>query len=239
VSEPRLSFDRVAELYERGRPVYADAAIGWLAERLPFGPGHRVLDLAAGTGKLTRQLLPLGSEVVAVEPGDEMRRTFERVLPEVEVLAGSAEAIPLPDSSVDVVTVGQAFHWFRADEALAELHRVIRPGGGFAALWNDWDEEDPLMHAVDLLVRSRRPEEEPTWRERYEPGLFGELETRVFQQRRLMSTQALLDWVASTSHVATAEPERRERLLAGVRALAGLGPLDVSIPTEVVVADRV
>jgi hypothetical protein len=95
------------------------------------------------------------------------------------------------------------------------------------------------MHAVDVAVRTHRPEEAPGWRERYVPALFGDLEERVFPQRRLMPTEALLDWVASTSHVATAEPAERERLLAEVHEIAGRGPLDVSIPTQVVVADRV
>ena len=117
----RYSFESVAELYERSRPAYAEDAVAWAAGRLGLGPGRRVLDLAAGTGKLTRQLLALGVDVVAVEPGDEMRGVLERVLPEVEVLAGRAEQIPLPDASVDAVAVGQAFHWFDPEPALAEM----------------------------------------------------------------------------------------------------------------------
>src|SRR6266852_2460351 len=121
----RCSFDSVADRYERARPPYADEALAWIAERLPF---ERVLDLAAGTGKLTRQLVARGADVVAVEPGDAMRAVLERIVPEAHALAGSAEAIPLPDASVDAITVGQAFHWFRVPEALVEMHRVLRPG---------------------------------------------------------------------------------------------------------------
>src|SRR6478672_5677183 len=149
----RLSFDSVAEVYERARPTYAPAAVAWIAEQLPFG---RVLDLGAGTGKLTRQLVALGADVVAVEPGDEMRRVFRRVLPDVEVHAGGAEAIPLPDASVDTVTVAQAFHWFDRDAAFAEMHRVLRPGGGYAVLWNEDDHEDELMKAIDSVVDTLR-----------------------------------------------------------------------------------
>jgi ubiquinone/menaquinone biosynthesis C-methylase UbiE len=235
--ERRYSFETVAEVYERGRPPYADPAIAWIAERLGIGPGRRVLDLAAGTGKLTRQLVPLGAEVVAVEPGDRMRGVLERVLPDVEALPGSAEAIPLPDASVDAATVGQAFHWFRTREALAELHRVIRPGGGIALLWNAWDDHDPRLHAIDMLVRRWRPG--PTWREDYDGTLFGELEERTFRQQRAVTSDSLVEWVASSSGVATAAPNERERMLAEVRAFADAGVIDVWIATDVVVADRV
>jgi SAM-dependent methyltransferase len=234
----RYSFGAVAETYERGRPPYADEALAWVAARLPFG---RVLDLAAGTGKLTRQLVPLADEVVAVEPDDDMRGMLERVLPGVEVLAGTAEAIPLPDASVDAVAVGQAFHWFRADEALVELHRVLRPGGGFALLWNVWDEGDPLLHAVGELVDALRQQtfENAGWRETYDRSLFGPLDERVFRQERRLATDALVDWVRSTSPLAVADEETRARIEAEVRRLAGGDTVDVSIATEVTVADRV
>ena len=124
-------------------PGYPDEAVAWVAERLGIGPGRDVLDLAAGTGKLTRQLVPLGARIVAVEPIDAMRAELERAVPAVEALAGTAEAIPLPDGSVDAVTCAQAFHWFRADEAVREIRRVLRPGGGLALLWNGRDLDDP------------------------------------------------------------------------------------------------
>jgi SAM-dependent methyltransferase len=236
----RCSFDTVAELYERARPLYADEAVAWIAQRLPFG---RVLDLAAGTGKLTRQLVAMGADVVAVEPGDAMRAVLERVVPEAQALAGSAEAIPLPDASVDAVTVGQAFHWFRSDEALGEIHRVLRPGGGFALFWNTWHSGDPLLHALSELIDPLRPPggggEGSEWQERYDRRLFGELEKRAFSQQRRLTADALVDWVASTSAVAIADRATQERLEAEVRTLAGGDVVDVSIGTDVVVADRV
>jgi ubiquinone/menaquinone biosynthesis C-methylase UbiE len=106
------SFGAFAEEYDRARPSYPDEAVSWLADRLGIGPGRDVLDLGAGTGKLTQQVAALGARVVAVEPLDTMRAQLERAVPGVEVLAGAAEAIPLADSCVDVVTCGQAFHWF-------------------------------------------------------------------------------------------------------------------------------
>jgi SAM-dependent methyltransferase len=236
----RCSFDGVAELYERARPLYADQAVAWIARRLPF---ERVLDLAAGTGKLTRQLVATGAEVVAVEPGEAMRAVLERVVPRAQTLAGSAEAIPLPDASVDAVTVGQAFHWFREGEALAEIHRVLRPGGGFALFWNTWHSGDPLLHALSELIDPLRPPEAggdgSGWQERYDRRLFGELEERAFSQERRLTTDALAEWVASTSAVATADRATQERIELEVRALAGGDVVEVSIRTDVVVADRV
>lgn len=232
----RCSFDTVADTYESGRPPYADEAVHWIAGRLPAG---RVLDLAAGTGKLTRQLVALGLDVVAVEPGDEMRRVLARVLPDVEALAGTAEAIPLPDASVDAVTVGQAFHWFRPDEAFAELHRVLRPGGGVALLWNVWNDDDPLLRRVDEVLAPLRP---PAARDvplEVDRDRFGEPEQRRFVQARRLTTDALVAWVASTSAVSTAPAAERDGILDRVRELAGADVVDVAVATDVVVLDRV
>src|SRR5438105_7464268 len=123
------SFGSAADKYERGRPDYPLAAVEWLAAELGLGAGRTVLDLAAGTGKLTRQLLPTGSRVIAVEPSAEMRAVLEASLLEVEALDGTAESIPLPDGSVDAITVAQAFHWFKLPDALEEMRRVLRPAG--------------------------------------------------------------------------------------------------------------
>jgi ubiquinone/menaquinone biosynthesis C-methylase UbiE len=118
-------FARSADAYDRARPDYPAPAIAWLRERLDLHPGRTVVDLAAGTGKLTRPLAATGATVVAIEPVAEMRA---RIGPAAErALDGTAEAMPLPDGSADAVTVGQAFHWFDGPAALAEIHRVLRP----------------------------------------------------------------------------------------------------------------
>ena len=135
-------FEAGAAAYEAARPGYPDEAVDVLRDEVGIGPGTNVLDLAAGTGKLTRRLLELGSSVTAVEPVAAMRSQLQTVLPEVEVVEGTAEEIPAADASLDVVTVAQAFHWFRFDEALAEIRRVLRPGGGLAIVFNQRDADD-------------------------------------------------------------------------------------------------
>ena len=120
------SFDGVADAYRRARPTYPSAAVAWVLE---IAPGRRVVDLAAGTGKLTQVLVSEGADVVAVEPLDRMRAALEQTVPGVRALAGTAEQIPLPDASADAVFVAQAFHWFDGPRALEEIARVLVPGG--------------------------------------------------------------------------------------------------------------
>jgi SAM-dependent methyltransferase len=237
----RLSFDAVADIYERTRPTYAPDALAFVAERLPL---RRVLDLGAGTGKLTRQLVALGADVVAVEPGDAMRAVLTQVVPGAEALAGSAEEIPLPDASVDVVTAGQAFHWFRPDEALAEMHRVLRPSGGYALLWNRWDDDDPLMHELNDLIQRLRPagthDGRPAWEEALgATPLFCAPEEKRFPHAERLDVDTIVGRVASVSAVAAAPPEEQARVEAEVRALVPRPEVDFPMITEVIVADRV
>src|SRR3954454_1555934 len=136
IPEPANAFGPAAGDYERARPSYPAAAIDVLRRELGIGPGRMVCDLAAGTGKLTRLLVPSGATILAVEPVPGMRDELRVAVPDVEVVDGTAEAMPFPDASVDAVTVAQASHWSRFDEALAEIRRVVRPGGGLAILFN-------------------------------------------------------------------------------------------------------
>jgi ubiquinone/menaquinone biosynthesis C-methylase UbiE len=234
----RFSFDRVAADYEQARPAYVDEAVDWALRRLGLETGSRVLDLGAGTGKLTRQLAARELDVVAVEPGKEMRSVLEHDLPGVEALAGRAESIPLPDASVDGITVGQAFHWFETESALAEMHRVLRAGGGFALLWNQFNQDDPLLAAVDELLRARDPARRSRWRDRYDSRRFGPLEEKAFSELRPMSPDQLAAWVASTSRVITAPAEEQIEIDQAVRRLAAAHGDAVAIRTHVVVAAR-
>jgi ubiquinone/menaquinone biosynthesis C-methylase UbiE len=235
----RLSFDSVADVYERSRPSYAPDAVAWIAEQLPFG---RVLDLGAGTGKLTRQLVALGVDVVAVEPGDEMRRVFQRVLPGIELHAGGAEAIPLPDGSVDTVTVAQAFHWFDRPAAFGEMHRVLEPGGGYALLWNVNDQEDALMKAIDAVVDTLRTgvhRHDGELEDILASPLFSAVEQRVFPHVEEIDAGAAVERVSSVSAVSAAAPELRDRTLQEVRNLVGPGTVRFPMNTTVVIAHRV
>ncbi|CAB4873087.1 unannotated protein [freshwater metagenome] len=139
------SFDDTAAAYEFGRPEYPAEALQWWHDRGAFPRGGVVLDLAAGTGKLTRALVDRGCDVVAVEPLPKMRAEFAVVLAQVPIHDGTAEAIPLADASVDSVFVAQAFHWFDGEPALAEIARVLRPGGGLGLIWNDDDASVPWV----------------------------------------------------------------------------------------------
>lgn len=238
-------FSTAAEAYERGRPGYPEAAIAWLAERLRLEPGRDVLDLAAGTGKLTRALVPFGARVVAIEPIDEMREQLFRALPDVDAFDGTAEAIPLPDGSIDAVTCGQAFHWFRADEALREIHRVLRPGGTLALVWNVRDLSDPLQARVqDILapygagVGSHR-ELDPE-RVLEESDLFGSVEHRSWPYVQRLSRAHLVDRIASVSYIAVLDPDTRAGVLSRVLEAAEGLPEPISIPytTDVYVGNR-
>jgi SAM-dependent methyltransferase len=204
-----------------------------------------VLDLAAGTGKLTRQLVALGARVIAVEPLDEMRAHLEAAVPAARALAGRAEDIPLPDASVDAVTVAQAFHWFDAPRALAEIHRVLRPAGALALIWNGRDPSDPLQAAVDAVIKPHRLRAglEHVLDPRSEVArgrLFSRADERRFPHVQSIERDRYVDRVASTSVVAALPERERRALLERVRELASerAGPVELRYVTEVYVADR-
>jgi SAM-dependent methyltransferase len=222
------SFEDVAAIYERARPGYPPEALAWITEAFDLREGRTVLDLGAGTGKLTRQLLETGAQVVAVEPGDAMRAELERAVPRAEALRGSAEEIPLPDDSVEAITVGQAFHWFRHDEALPEMHRVLKPGGGVALLWNTRDPDSPLVQEVGQVLEDVLKDRAPTpdsSLQLVDSPLFGPVEERAFQFSQELDADGLAERVASISFVAAMPPERRkdveERIRSVVRAEGG------------------
>jgi SAM-dependent methyltransferase len=217
--ERSRSFDLVAADYERHRPDYPAEALLWAAERLSLDDGVRVLDIGAGTGKLARGLVALGFDVVAVEPGGRMLEQLRAAVPGAEAHAGSAESIPLPAASVEAAFAGQAFHWFDRGRALPELHRVVRPRGGLALLWNWWDERDPLQLELGELIgysghEPYREEELPA-----EPW-FREAGRIVVETAEQSTPDALTGYLATASGFLVAEPEERERSLRDVHALA-------------------
>ncbi len=212
------SFGRAAEAYERGRPGYAEAALD--AVGLPADAV--VLDLAAGTGKLTRQLAPRFARVIAVEPLDGMRDVLERVVPGAEAIAGSADSIPLPDDSVDGIFVAEAFHWFATDETLREAARVLRSDGTLAILFNQSDgpTEPPLPEAFWDAYHARAIQKDPEhtvssglWRTPF-PGPFEELRKASFPNPLVLDRDGVLAHAASWSMIAALPEEERDRLLA-------------------------
>ena len=220
------SFGGVADVYERARPDYPDDAVRWLAGE----PPRRVLDLAAGTGKLTRALVAAGHEVVAVEPSEPMLERMRAVVPAAEAWVGTAESIPLGDASVDVVTVAQAFHWFDAPAALAEIGRVLRPGGTIALVWNTRDEREPWVRRLSDLIGSERTDEVDLADVFTAQAPFGPLERRIFAHEQRLDRAALLELVSSRSYCATRSPQEREQVLNAVGALFD----DVAVSGEVV-----
>jgi SAM-dependent methyltransferase len=218
-------FGASADVYERARPSYPAEAVEWLVERTGLGPGRTVVDVGAGTGKLTRLLSATGARVIAVEPLPEMRAKLVEVVAGVEAIDGTAEELPLPDASADVVVAAQAFHWFDHERALPEIHRVLRPGGHLVLFWNMRDLENSVQAGVEALLRAARADagadRQGSWRTALERSpLFGPVEERRFRFEQSFTADDLADRVASTSFVAAMPgPERRE-LLSHVRALA-------------------
>jgi SAM-dependent methyltransferase len=233
-------FSEGAGAYERARPGYPDEAIDWLAERAGLRAGSQVIDLAAGTGKLSRALSVRGIEVTAVEPLERMRELIE---PPIRTLEGTAERIPLPDSSADAVTVAQAFHWFDGDPALAEIHRVLRPGGHLALAWNVRLLEDPGQAAVEKLIspftgeipRHRSGE----WRRPIDRSpLFGPLTERAFPNEQTLDADGVADRIGSTSAIAALPAKERDALLERGRGLVTGGTLTLRYRCEIQVAER-
>jgi SAM-dependent methyltransferase len=229
---PYTAFADVADAYERGRPEYPVEAVRWLAG----DAAADVVDLGAGTGKLTRALVGLGHRVTAVEPLEEMRARLEGAVPDAHALAGSAEAIPLPDASADVVTSAQAFHWFDHSQALLEIARVLRPGGRLALVWNSRDDRDPCMARLSAIIGNETVSETDVVPVLAESGLFGPVETARFSLVQVLDRGGLLDLVLSRSYCAKLTSVERDPILEAVAALydetAGRGSFGLRYVTE-------
>ncbi|BAI73551.1 methyltransferase (plasmid) [Azospirillum sp. B510] len=237
-------YETAAATYVKGRPGYPAEATTWLREDLGVGPGRKVLEVGAGTGKFTAVLERCGGEIVAVEPVAGMRDQLVPAFPGITVLAGNAEAIPLPDGSVDAVVCAQSFHWFATAEALREMRRVLAPGGRLGLIWNVRDESVPWMAELTAITD---PWEGGTpryrtgdWRRVFPaPGFeaIGEHHVRHAHVgspddvivRRTMS----VSFIAALPAEQQAEVERQVRaLIAGTPDLAGRA--EIAFPYETV-----
>jgi SAM-dependent methyltransferase len=234
-------FADVADAYERGRPEYAPAVVGAIAAELRIPPGARVLDLAAGTGKLTRALLDAGLDVVAVEPQRPLREVLASSVGSERVLDGLAEQIPLPDGSVAAVMVADAFHWFDHAPALSEIRRVLRPGGGLAVLATlpDWGGAS-WADEVGKLMADLRPEhphfDGPPWQDavRAAGGWTEPREIRVTAPQPT-GPDRMVDYLSSMSWVAAMPEDRRAETLARVGAIVRAGETPAELPVLVVI----
>lgn len=213
------SFGASAAAYADERPDYPAAAVRWALEPVAGRAPLRVLDLAAGTGKLTEVLLNDGvpaGRITAVEPDPGMREEFARRVPGVRMLAGGAEEIPLPDAAVDAVLVGQAMHWFDHERALPEIHRVLAPGGVLAALWNTDVDTVPWVAGLKAASRSsvsfQRKESEtlPATKE------FPAYERREFPHAHRRTAESMAATIGTHSHMLVLEPDERDAVLAAI-----------------------
>jgi SAM-dependent methyltransferase len=239
VPELARSFGQIAADYDAARPEYAPEALTRARELLGLRQGSRVLDLAAGSGTLTRALAEQFDDVVAVEPDDGMRAVLELRSPGVDVRSGSAESIPVPNASVDAVFIGDAFHWFDGAAAVDELERVLRPRGGVALLWNHWwsDGDDRTSNSLDpplpaaaqelfdeLYVRSGRAaarEEMADPLLSFSDPRFAPLAEEEFVRSELLSGREVVDLFTTTSSIASLAPGERDAVKQTLLPLLG------------------
>jgi SAM-dependent methyltransferase len=233
-----------AGLYERARPGYPPEVVAWLVEHLRLGPSAVAVDLAAGTGKLTRLLVGSGARPVAIEPVAGMRTVLAGLGLGVPVLAGGAEGLPLRTGSGDAVTVAQAFHWFDADAAFSELHRVLRPGGRVGLVWNVRDRSVDWVDRVWAVMD--RVERRAPWRDHDradDDGVggragFGPVHRATFQHHHRVTADGVADRFRSVSHVAVLPGPEQAAVLAEVRAVLSTHP-DTAGRDELLVPYRV
>jgi SAM-dependent methyltransferase len=231
-----VHFGSAADAYERGRPEHPAEVVALIREELGLEDDARVLDLGAGTGKLTKGLADAGFDVTAVEPLAGMREVLAQRAPGATVLEGFAERIPLEDGSVDAVTVADAFHWFDPQPALAEIRRVLRPGGGHASLnaFPDWSEF-AAGGAIAEWITETRPEhpffDGPSWTDRVRaaPG-WGEPREVSVTIARPTSAEGIVAYLASISFVAGMPADERAAWLAHVAELLEGEEIPAEVP---------
>lgn len=224
-----VGFARAAAAYEQGRATFPAPAVAAILAASGAAPGRTLLELGAGTGKLTRALTGSGARVIALEPVAEMRSFLAGTAPEAEPLAAVAEAIPLPDASIDAVIAAQAYHWFDPEAATAEVARVLRPGGAVALIWNRRDEGAAWMRELSRILDPRSggaPRyRHGSWRRGFDGNpAFAPLELRTWPHRGAAGREVVMARVASMSFVAALDEEPRAALLAEVEHLLDTHP---------------
>ena len=213
-TDPARSFGQVADAYDRARPSYPTEATEWMVER----PRARVLELGAGTGKFTEQLVTRGHRVLATDPSAQMLKRLRGRVRNAQVAQATAESIPMASRSVDLVVCAQAFHWFDQERAVPEIARVLRPGGVVAMVWNERDERIPWVRRLGALIGPAGKADEPT-RAIEESELFEEVETETFRFWQPLTPELLRDLVLSRSNIAVLKQAERARVLHKVDEL--------------------
>jgi SAM-dependent methyltransferase len=235
------SFGGVVDAYDRARPSYPREAAAWLVGQ----DAATVLELGAGTGKLTAQLVDLGHDVVATDPDPTMLARLQRNLPEVRTIEAHAEELPVGDRAFDVVVAAQAFHWFDLDRALPEIARVLKARGRLSLVWNQRDESIPWVRRLGALIGTQEQLDEPA-RAIADSGLFGDVEEASYPNWQQVDRRSIQDLVLSRSNVAVLDEEGRAAKLAEVVAFYddyGRGMDGMQLPYvtrcfRAVVADR-
>lgn len=228
---PVRGFDRSADVYERSRPDYPASAVRFLGRALGAGPGTTVVELGSGTGKFTRAIAAWGAARIAIEPTPGMRAVFRRTVPEVALLDGTAEEIPLPDGCADAVVSAQAFHWFRPRPTLRELRRVLRPRGGVGLVWNTRDEHG-WSGRLSALLRSYgyhpsgRTEGDPRWQRAFAAPSSGftRVRYRSFPHAQWGPPSLFVERALSVSHIANLPAARQREVARAVRKLLASDP---------------
>ncbi|WP_335975579.1 MULTISPECIES: class I SAM-dependent methyltransferase [Streptomycetaceae] len=254
-----VGYQRAAGVYERSRPSYPLAALADLADALPLERGRTVVDLGAGTGKFTRLLALTGAEVLAVEPVAEMRERLAELLPGVAVSAGTAEDTGLRGGCADAVVAAQSWHWFEADRALAEVERLLRPGGALVLVWNTYDTSVPWVRDYQDIYFRLAPSDLPSpplaagpgphapgelaraWRETFAARAgWGVIEERHWPNPHSTTVADVVDRMMSSSHIAVLGPDRQERVRAELEevlgshdATRGSGAIEMPYTTDV------
>ena len=230
----RAGFESGSEIYERSRPGYPAEAVAHLVAASGIVRGSRVLDVAAGTGKLTRQLDSLGAVCVAVEPSASMRAVFVDAVPGVPAMAGTAEAVPVATGAFDAVVAAQSFHWFDPVRALPEIARVLRPGGWLSLIWNERDERDPMVAELVRISKWDRCQPYPVGKDFGQDlsgsGLFGPVERTTFPFAQALDRTTFVEQIATRSYVQVLPEPARSALLDEVAELASTLAEPISLP---------
>lgn len=222
-------YTTAADHYVRGRPDYPPEIADWLRDALGLSAGKTAVDLGAGTGKFTPYLIATGAKVIAVEPVTEMLAKLAAAMPDIEGLAGTAASIPLPDASVDVVVCAQSFHWFATTAALAEIQRILKPGGKLGLIWNMRDARVGWVTRLDQIV-NRCEGDTPryytgAWRKVFPFQNFGPLHEAHFSLGHIGAPEnVILNRVRSTSFIAALSAQERTDIDDQVIALIASEP---------------